>query len=110
MLLLLGLTVLLCGPVLLGVVRIPAALVVAPRMVRVRSFRAGIGRGLRVLRSKRDQRRRRQQYDHQNLFHKMSPQREFPATESIHQSEEESRPRSLGLCRKVDLAELMWRL
>jgi hypothetical protein len=77
-LLLLRLTVLLCGLVMLGVVRIPAALVVAPRMVRVRSFRAGIGCGLRVLRSKRDQRRRGQQYDHQNLFHKMSPQREFP--------------------------------
>ena len=77
-LLLLRLTVLLCGPVMLGVVRIPAALVVAPRMVRVRSFRAGIGRGLSVLRSQRDHRRRGQQYDHQNLFHKMSPPREFP--------------------------------
>jgi hypothetical protein len=57
---LLRLTVLLCGVVTLGVVRIPAALVVAARMVRVRSLRAGVRRGLRVLRSKRDQRRRRQ--------------------------------------------------
>ena len=68
---------LLCGPVMLSVVRIPAPFVMTPRMMRIRSLRTGVRRCLRILRSKRDQGRRRQQNGDQNLFHRMSPQREF---------------------------------
>ena len=69
---------LLCGAVMLSVVRIPAAFVMTPRMVRVGGLGTGVRRYLRILRSKRDQGRRRQQNGDQNLFHRMSPQREFP--------------------------------
>ena len=57
---LLWLTVLLCGVVMFYVVRIPGALVVPPCVMRGRSLRTGVRRHLCVLRSKRDQRRRRQ--------------------------------------------------
>jgi len=69
---------LLCGPVMLSMVRIPAPFVMTPRMMRIRSLRTGVRRCLRILRSKRDQGRRRQQNGDQNLFHGMSPPTRIP--------------------------------
>jgi hypothetical protein len=54
---LLRLTVLLRSAMMLHVVRIPAALVVAPRVMRVRGLGSGVRRRLYFLRSQRDQRR-----------------------------------------------------
>jgi hypothetical protein len=82
------LAVLLRGTVPLHVVRILGALMVTPRTVSIhRTFRTGVGRRLWLrgwfLRSKRDQRSRREYCDHQNLFHRMSPPTKIPCVREV---------------------------
>ncbi len=90
---------------MLHMVRIPAALVMAPRVMRVRSLGTGVRRRLRFLRSQRDQRRRREQNGDQNLFHLMSPQREFPCNPEPTPMRGKVQVAFIAMPRKVDLPE-----